>query len=189
MSFVHLHAHTQYSIQDAVNKIDDYLERVKELGQPACAITDHGVMYGVVQFYKKAKELGIKPIIGCEFYLTDRDRRKKEDAKYGKYYHLILLAENQRGYKNLVKLCTKGFTEGFYRRPRIDYQLLEEYHEGLICLSACIAGELPKAVLRGDLEAAKNVIRRNLKIFGEGNPEPWNTGRTGCGSDFSFTFP
>ena len=169
MSFVHLHAHTQYSIQDAVNKIDDYLERVKELGQPACAITDHGVMYGVVQFYKKAKELGIKPIIGCEFYLTDRDRRKKEDAKYGKYYHLILLAENQRGYKNLVKLCTKGFTEGFYRRPRIDYQLLEEYHEGLICLSACIAGELPKAVLRGDLEAAKNVIRRNLKIFGEGN--------------------
>ena len=105
MSFVHLHAHTQYSIQDAVNKIDDYLERVKELGQPACAITDHGVMYGVVQFYKKAKELGIKPIIGCEFYLTDRDRRKKEDAKYGKYYPKTASKTNSDSKAKCRDLC------------------------------------------------------------------------------------
>lgn len=169
MGFVHLHVHTQYSIQDSVNKIGDCLARVKDLGQTACAITDHGNMYGVVQFYKKAKDLGIKPIIGCEVYLTDKDHKVKENAAYGKYYHLILLAENQTGYANLVKLCTLGYTEGFYRRPRIDYALLEQYHEGLICLSACIGGELPKAILRNDFNAARSVIRRNVEIFGKDN--------------------
>lgn len=170
MAFVHLHNHTQYSIQDAVNKIPDCLERVKELGQTACAITDHGVMYGAITFYKKAKELGIKPIIGCEVYLTDKDHKVKESTSHGeRYYHLVLLAKDFKGYQNLTKLCTLGFTEGLYHKPRIDYALLDKYHEGLICLSACIAGELSRAILRDDLDEARAIIKKNLAIFGEGN--------------------
>lgn len=169
MGFVHLHNHTQYSIQDAVNKIDDCLGRVKELGQTACAITDHGVMYGAIQFYKKTKELGIKPIIGCEVYITDRDHKVPENASHAKYYHLILLAENNQGYQNLIKLCSLGFVEGFYKKPRIDHALLRQYHEGLICLSACIGGEVPKAILRGDIVGAQKIIQEHVDIFGPGN--------------------
>ena len=141
MSFVHLHVHTEYSLLDGSNKIDEYVARVKELGMNAAAITDHGAMYGVIDFYRAAKKEGIKPILGCEVYVApgsrfDREKVEGED----RYFHLVLLAENNQGYANLMKIVSRGFTEGYYYRPRVDRQVLEDYHEGLIVLSACLAG-------------------------------------------------
>ncbi len=152
--FVHLHIHTEYSLLDGACRIDQLMERVKECGQTAIACTDHGVMYGCVQFYKAAKKAGIKPIIGCEVYVATRTRFDKVNKIDGNN-HLILLCKNETGYKNLVKMVSAAFVEGFYSKPRVDKQLLEQYHEGLICLSACLAGEIPQAILSGRLRARK----------------------------------
>ena len=170
MSFVHLHTHTEYSLLDGSNKIKDYVSRVKELGQTAAAITDHGVMYGVVDFYEAAKNEGINPILGCEIYVAPGSRFDKE-ASGGddRYNHLILLAENDTGYQNLVKIVSKGFTEGYYYKPRVDHEVLEQYHEGLICLSACLAGEVPRFITRGMIEKAEETARWYKNLFGEGN--------------------
>ena len=138
--FAHLHIHTEYSLLDGACRIDQLMERVKECGQTAIACTDHGVMYGCVQFYKAAKKAGIKPIIGCEVYVATRTRFDKVNKIDGNN-HLILLCKNETGYKNLIKMVSAGFVEGFYSKPRVDKQLLEQYHEGLICLSACLAGD------------------------------------------------
>ncbi len=138
-NFVHLHIHSEFSLLDGANRIKDLPVRAKELGMEAIALTDHGVMFGVVDFYKACKKEGIKPIIGCEVYVAPRSRFDKEANIDNHYYHLILLAKNQIGYKNLCNLVSIGFTEGFYYKPRIDYEILEKYHEGLICLSACLA--------------------------------------------------
>ena len=145
--FVHLHIHTEYSLLDGACRIDQLMDRVKECGQNAIAITDHGVMYGCVQFYKAAKKAGIKPIIGCEVYVATRTRFDKVNKIDGNN-HLILLCKNETGYKNLIKMVSAAFVEGFYSKPRVDKQLLEQYHEGLICLSACLAGEIPKPFWR-----------------------------------------
>ena len=150
MSFCHLHTHTEYSLLDGSNKIKNYVARVKELGMNSAAITDHGNMYGVVEFYKEAKANNINPIIGCEVYVAPNSRFDRE-LSHGddRYYHLILLAENNKGYANLMKIVSIGFTEGYYYRPRVDFETLEKYHEGLICLSACLAGEIPRYIVRG----------------------------------------
>ena len=153
--FVHLHIHTEYSLLDGACRIDQLMDRVKECGQNAVAITDHGVMYGCVQFYKAAQKAGIKPIIGCEVYVATRTRFDKVNKIDGNN-HLILLCKNEMGYKNLIKMVSAAFVEGFYSKPRVDKQLLEQYHEGLICLSACLAGEIPQAILAGDYERAKS---------------------------------
>lgn len=166
--FVHLHIHTEYSLLDGACRIDQLMDRVKECGQTAIACTDHGVMYGCVQFYKAAKKAGIKPIIGCEVYVATRTRFDKVNRIDGNH-HLILLCKNETGYKNLIKMVSAAFTEGFYSKPRIDKQLLEQYHEGLICLSACLAGEVPRALLSGDYERAKAVALWYRDLFGEGN--------------------
>ena len=168
MSFVHLHVHTEYSLLDGACRIAGLMDRVKELGQDAIAITDHGVMYGCVQFYKAAKKAGIKPIIGCEVYVATRTRFDKVNRIDGNN-HLILLCKNEMGYKNLIKMVSAGFTEGFYSKPRIDKDLLEQHHEGLICLSACLAGEIPQAILAGDYERAKQAALYYRDLFGEGN--------------------
>ncbi len=170
MSFVHLHVHTEYSLLDGSNKIKEYVSRVKELGMNAAAITDHGVMYGVIDFYRAAKEAGIKPILGCEVYVApgsrfDREKVEGED----RYFHLILLAENQTGYQNLMKIVSRGFTEGYYYRPRVDREVLETYHEGLIVLSACLAGEVQKLLLRGAYQEAKEAALWHDRTFGHGN--------------------
>ncbi len=162
--FCHLHVHTEFSLLDGLCKIKDLIDRVKAMGQSAVAITDHGNMYGVVDFYKYAKKQGIKPIIGCEVYITRGSRFEK--SKEDKYSHLILLAKNQRGYQNLMHLCSIGFMEGFYYKPRIDYEVLEKYSEGLICLSACLAGDIPKAILNGQPETAKQIALNLKRIFG-----------------------
>ena len=148
-NFTHLHVHTEYSLLDGACRIDKLFDRVKELGQTSIAITDHGVMYGCVDFYKAAKKAGIKPIIGCEVYVATRSRFDKVNRIDGSH-HLILLCKNETGYKNLIKLVSAGFIEGFYSKPRIDKALLEQHCEGLICLSACLAGEVPQALLAGD---------------------------------------
>ncbi|MQN02306.1 MAG: DNA polymerase III subunit alpha [Lachnospiraceae bacterium] len=169
MSFVHLHTHTQYSILDASNKIDNYIQRLKDLGMTAGAITDHGNMYGAIEFYQKAMKAGIKPIIGCEMYVATGSRLDKSSQKGDtRYYHLVLLCENMTGYKNLIKLVSIGNTEGFYFKPRIDHECLEKYHEGLICLSACIAGEVAQAA-QISYEKAKEVALWHDKVFGRGN--------------------
>ena len=156
MSFAHLHVHTEYSLLDGSNKIKNYVKRVKELGMNAAAITDHGVMFGVIDFYEAALAEGIKPILGCEVYVAPHSRFDKEmTGGDERYNHLILLAENDLGYHNLIKIVSIGFTEGYYYRPRVDREVLEKYHEGLICLSACIAGELPRQILRGQLKEAR----------------------------------
>ena len=152
--FVHLHIHTEYSLLDGACRIDQLMDRVKECGQTAIACTDHGVMYGCVQFYKAAKKAGIKPIIGCEVYVATRTRFDKVNKIDGNN-HLILLCKNETGYKNLIKMVSAAFVEGFYSKPRIDKELLEKYHEGLICLSACLAGEVPQAILAGDYERVR----------------------------------
>ncbi len=171
MSFVHLHVHTEYSLLDGSNKINECVARVKELGMDSCAITDHGVMYGVIDFYKAAKAAGIKPILGCEVYVAPGSRFDKEAGGSGedRYYHLVLLAENDLGYHNLMKIVSRGFTEGYYYKPRVDLDLLREYHEGIIALSACLAGEVPKNIERGMYEEAKAAALRYQDIFGEGN--------------------
>ena len=170
MSFVHLHVHTEYSLLDGSNKIKEYVKRVKELGMSAAAITDHGVMYGVVDFYEAAKAEGIKPILGCEVYVAPGSRFDKElSGGEERYNHLILLAENQKGYQNLMKIVSIGFTEGFYYKPRVDKEVLEKYHEGLICLSACLAGSLPRMIQRGQLDEAREEARWFKRVFGEGN--------------------
>ena len=167
-NFVHLHVHTEYSLLDGACRIDQIFERAKELGQTAVAITDHGVMYGCVDFYKAAKKAGVKPIIGCEVYVATRTRFDKVSRIDGSR-HLVLLCKNETGYKNLIKLVSAGFIEGFYSKPRVDHDLLEQYHEGLICLSACLAGEVPQALLAGDYERAKEIALWYNDLFGPGN--------------------
>ena len=166
--FVHLHVHTEYSLLDGACRIDRMFDRLKELGQTAIAITDHGVMYGCVDFYKAAKKAGVKPIIGCEVYVATRSRFDKVNRIDGSN-HLVLLCKNETGYKNLIKLVSAGFIEGFYSKPRVDKGLLEQHHEGLVCLSACLAGEIPQALLAGDYEKAKAAALYFNDLFGQGN--------------------
>ena len=165
MSFTHLHLHTEYSLLDGSSKIKELAKRVKELGMDSVAITDHGVMYGVIDFYKACKAEGIKPIIGCEVYVTGGSRLVKETG----YYHLVLLAENDTGYHNLMKIVSRGFTEGFYYKPRVDYEVLEKYSEGIIALSACLAGEVATHLRQNDYEGAKKSALHLQEVFGEGN--------------------
>lgn len=170
MNFTHLHVHTEYSLLDGSNKIKEYVARVKELGMNSAAITDHGVMYGVIDFYRAAKEAGINPVIGCEVYVAPNSRFDKEAAGGDdRYYHLVLLAENNQGYSNLMKIVSKGFVEGFYYKPRVDMEVLENYSEGIIALSACLAGEVQKYLVRGMYEDAKKAALRYEGIFGKGN--------------------
>ena len=171
MSFAHLHVHTEYSLLDGSNKIKECVSRVKELGMNSVAITDHGVMFGVIDFYRAAKAAGIKPILGCEVYVAPGSRFDKEAVGNNddRYYHLVLLAENETGYYNLMKIVSRGFTEGYYYKPRVDMELLEQYHEGIIALSACLAGEVQKNILRGMYGEAKVAACRYKDIFGEGN--------------------
>ena len=166
--FVHRHVHTEYSLLDGACRIDRMFDRLKELGQTAIAITDHGVMYGCVDFYKAAKKAGVKPIIGCEVYVATRSRFDKVNRIDGSN-HLVLLCKNETGYKNLIKLVSAGFIEGFYSKPRVDKELLEQHHEGLVCLSACLAGEIPQALLAGDYEKAKAAALYFNDLFGQGN--------------------
>ena len=166
-NFVHLHIHSEFSLLDGANRIKDLPVRAKELGMDAMAITDHGVMFGVIDFYKACKANGIKPIIGCEVYVAPRTRFDKDPNIDGKYSHLILLAKNNEGYKNLAKLVSIGYTEGFYYKPRIDHEVLEKYHEGLVCCSACLAGEVNQAILANDMEKAKEIALWHKNIFGE----------------------
>ena len=162
MNFTHLHVHTEYSLLDGSNKIKEYVDRVKALGMDSAAITDHGVMYGVIDFYRAARAAGINPILGCEVYVAPGSR-------FDRYYHLVLLAENNQGYSNLMKIVSKGFVEGFYYKPRVDLSLLEKYHEGIIALSACLAGEVARFLTRGMYEDAKKAALRYQDIFGKGN--------------------
>ncbi len=166
MDFTHLHLHTEYSLLDGTARINDLIERVKQMGMYSAAITDHGVMYGVVDFYRKAEEEGVKPIIGCEVYvapgsLADKTKAMKE------YSHLVLLAKNNEGYKNLMRLSSIAFTQGFYHKPRIDYDVLGKYKDGLICLSACLAGDIPRYIMSGDIAAAERLAARLRDMFGE----------------------
>lgn len=170
MEFTHLHVHTEYSLLDGSNKIKEYVARVKELGMNSAAITDHGVMYGVIDFYRAAREAGINPILGCEVYVAPGSRFDRETGSGDdRYYHLVLLAENNKGYGNLMKIVSKGFVEGFYYKPRVDLELLKEYHEGIIALSACLAGEVARYLTRGMYEDAKAAALRYQEIFGKGN--------------------
>lgn len=168
MSFTHLHVHTEYSLLDGACRISRLALAAKEKGMSALAITDHGVMYGAVDFYRACKEVGIKPIIGCEVYVAPQSRFDKSSL-YGKYYHMVLLCKNRTGYQNLIKLVSKGFTEGFYSKPRIDDELLEQYSEGLICLSACLAGEIPQKLLNGDYAGAREKAEYYRDLFGKEN--------------------
>ena len=170
MEFTHLHVHTEYSLLDGSNKIKEYVARVKELGMDSAAITDHGVMYGVIDFYRAAREAGINPILGCEVYVAPGSRFDREvGSGDDRYYHLVLLAENNQGYSNLMKIVSKAFVEGFYYKPRVDLELLEKYHEGIIALSACLAGEVARYLTRGMYEDAKVAALRYQDIFGKGN--------------------
>ena len=170
MAFAHLHVHTEYSLLDGSNKIKEYVARVKELGMNSAAITDHGVMYGVIDFYKAAREAGIKPILGCEVYVAPRSRFDRElTGGEDRYYHLVLLAENNVGYANLMKIVSRGFTEGYYYRPRVDMEILSQFHEGIIALSACLAGEVQRCISRGLLEEARKTAKKYEDCFGKGN--------------------
>ena len=170
MAFTHLHVHTEYSLLDGSSKIKEITKRAKELGMDSLAITDHGVMYGVIDFYRAALANDIKPIIGCEVYVAPGSRFDKEaNAGDDRYYHLILLAENNTGYQNLCRIVSKGFVEGFYYKPRVDYEVLKEFSEGIICLSACLAGEVQRFLARGEYEEAKAAALRHLEIFGREN--------------------
>ncbi|SDB14880.1 DNA polymerase-3 subunit alpha [Ruminococcaceae bacterium FB2012] len=168
-SFVHLHVHSEYSLLDGACRIKDLVRRVKELGQTSCALTDHGNMFGAVMFYQECIAEGIKPIIGCEVYVAPRSRKDKFGRNENPPYHLILLCKDQQGYKNLIRLVSLGYTEGFYNRPRVDIELLEKYHEGLICLSGCLAGEIPRRLSVGDYDGAKETALRFREIFGSDN--------------------
>ncbi|MBQ9062512.1 MAG: DNA polymerase III subunit alpha [Eubacterium sp.] len=170
MSFAHLHVHTEYSLLDGSNKIKEYVSRVKELGMNSAAITDHGVMYGCIDFYKAARDAGINPVIGCEVYVAPGSRFDKElRADENRYYHLVLLAENNKGYENLTKIVSKGFVDGFYYKPRVDYEVLEQYHEGIIALSACLAGEVSRCLSLQLYDDAKKAALHYQEIFGAGN--------------------
>ena len=170
MAFAHLHVHTEYSLLDGSNKIKEYVARVKELGMDSAAITDHGVMYGVIDFYRAAMDAGIKPILGCEVYVAPHSRFDREiTGGEDRYYHLVLLAENNTGYANLMKIVSKGFTEGYYYRPRVDMEVLDKYHEGIIALSACLAGEVQRYIAKGLYDEAKKAARKYEDCFGKGN--------------------
>ncbi len=170
MAFTHLHVHTEYSLLDGSNKIKEYVRRIKELGMESGAITDHGVMYGVIDFYKEAKANGIKPILGCEVYVAPNSRFDKElTGGEDRYHHLVLLAENNTGYANLMKIVSIGFTEGYYYKPRVDMEVLNKYHEGIIALSACLAGEVPRLIVKGLYQEAKKCVQKYLDCFGRGN--------------------
>ncbi|MDD4503577.1 MAG: DNA polymerase III subunit alpha, partial [Clostridiaceae bacterium] len=168
-NFVHLHVHTEYSLLDGAGRIEGIVSRAKELGMESIAITDHGVMYGVVDFYKQAKKYGIKPLIGCEVYVAPRTMCDRDPKLDSRQYHLVLLAKNEEGYGNLIKLVSMGFTEGFYYKPRVDMEVLRKYSEGLVALSACLAGAIPEYIMDGNYEAAKNMALSYNEIFGEGN--------------------
>ena len=170
MAFTHLHVHTEYSLLDGSCKIKELVQCAKDLGMDSMAVTDHGVMYGVIDFYRAAREVGIKPIIGCEVYVAPGSRFDRETGSgEDRYYHLVLLAENNQGYQNLMKIVSKGFIDGFYYKPRVDYEVLETYHEGVIALSACLAGEVQRYLARGMYEEAKLAALRYQDIFGQGN--------------------
>ena len=170
MAFTHLHVHTEYSLLDGSNKIKEYVARVRELGMNSAAITDHGVMYGVIDFYRAAREAGIKPILGCEVYVAPNSRFDKElTGGEDRYHHLVLLAENNTGYANLMKIVSRGFTEGYYYKPRVDMEVLQQFHEGIIALSACLAGEVPRLILKGMKEEARMAARKYEACFGKGN--------------------
>lgn len=167
--FVHLHLHSEYSLLDGACRIQDIPARAKEAGHTAVALTDHGVMYGAVAFWRACRDAGIKPIIGCEVYVAPRSRFEKSGSGEGNYHHLVLLCENETGYRNLLYLVSQGFIEGFYSRPRVDMELLRAHHEGLIALSACLSGYIPRALMRGEYEMAKHHAMEMSAIFGEEN--------------------
>ncbi len=170
MAFAHLHVHTEYSLLDGSNKIKEYVKRLKELGMDSAAITDHGVMYGVIDFYRACKEEGINPILGCEVYVAPNSRFDREiTGGEDRYYHLVLLAENNKGYENLMKIVSRGHTEGYYYRPRVDMEVLREFHEGIIALSACLAGEVPRYIQKGMVEEAEKAALKYEECFGKGN--------------------
>ena len=170
MAFAHLHVHTEYSLLDGSNKIKEYVKRVKELGMTAAAITDHGAMYGVIDFYRAARAEGINPILGCEVYVAPNSRFDREiTGGDDRYYHLVLLAENNTGYANLSKIVSRGFTEGYYYKPRVDMEVLEEFHEGIIALSACLAGEVPRYIQKGMKKKKKKCALKYQSIFGKDN--------------------
>ena len=170
MAFVHLHVHTEYSLLDGSNKIKEYVARVKELGMNSAAVTDHGVMYGIIDFYRAAKAAGIKPVLGCEVYVAPGSRFDKElTGGEDRYYHLVLLAENNIGYANLMKIVSKGFTEGYYYKPRVDMEVLTRYHEGIIALSACLSGEVQRYIVKGLDGEARKAARKYEDCFGKGN--------------------
>lgn len=166
MAFAHLHVHTEYSLLDGACRIKKLMGRVKELGQTAIAITDHGAMYGVIDFYKAAKEAGIKPIIGCEVYVAPRGRRDRVHGIDNDNHHLVLLCENMTGYQNLCYMVSQAYLDGFYGKPRVDHALLEQYHEGLIALSACLAGEIPQKLMQDDYEGALETAKWMAGVFG-----------------------
>ena len=177
-SFAHLHVHSEYSLLDGACRINELMDRVKELGQSAVAITDHGVMYGAIDFYRAAKAKGIHPVIGCEVYVAPKSRFDKNYTNGEWHRHLILLCENMQGYKNLIHMVSLSFSEGFYIKPRVDMELLEKYHEGIICLSACLAGDIPTKISNGDYDGAKEAALEFERIFGKGkflfrNSRPW----------------
>ena len=167
MSFVHLHVHTEYSLLDGQIRIKELVEKVKKLSMNAVAITDHGNMFGVIELYKECKKQNIKPILGCEVYVAPRSRFEKQGKIDSEPNHLVLLAMNNIGYKNLIKLCSIGYTEGFYYKPRIDMEVLKKYNEGLICLSACLAGKLARQIVMSNLTGAKETIEEFIDIFGK----------------------
>ena len=166
MAFAHLHVHTEYSLLDGASRIKELVQRTQELGMDSIAITDHGTMYGTIAFYKEAKKQGIRPIIGCEVYLAPGSRHERAEVDGVRYYHLILLAENEMGYRNLVRLVSRANIEGYYYKPRVDKELLREHHEGIIALSACLAGEIPQTALRGDMEQLGTLVQEYIDIFG-----------------------
>src|SRR3989339_1953545 len=169
MKFVHLHAHSHYSLLDGLSKIGELVKKAKETGMDSMAITDHGALYGAIEFYQKAKKAGIKPIIGCEMYVTENMRDKQPTSNRRDYFHLVLLAKNNTGYQNLIKLVTASHLEGFYYKPRIDKNLLRRHSEGLIALSACLGGELSRAILANKHDKAKKIALEYSEILGPGN--------------------
>ena len=158
-AFTHLHVHTEYSLLDGMCRIKDLIAHAKELGMDALAITDHGVMYGAIKFYDAARKNGIKPIIGCEVYVAQKDRFDRQSRVRTRPFHLVLLAKNETGYRNLIQLTTKAHLEGFYYKPRVDKELLQEHSDGLMVLSACASGEIPRLIQRGQVDAARDAVR------------------------------
>ena len=166
IDFVHLHVHSVFSLLDGACPVAELPRRAKELGQQALAVTDHGVMYGCIDFYKACKAEGVHPIIGCEVYVAPRSRFDKTAELDGEAYHLVLLCQNQKGYENLIYLVSQGFLQGFYNKPRVDWDLLKEYHEGLICLSACLAGQVPRLLDQDNYEGALELATQYRDLFG-----------------------